>query len=168
MVVEVGDWEHACCGEAIERDQLVDFRCIRYTRPDGGVRLIESHHELDVPAVDRVRGRVTHIEVVHGDGTGRAILRVPSGAALRGFDEEDDGHLEDPWTGELVSSDGEEFLVTVRTADQAVVGRAQRACSSGDQASARWPAAGCRGRAAVDCTSRSIPGAWACRGHCTK
>jgi hypothetical protein len=39
---------------------------------------------------------------------------VPSGAALRGFDDEDDGHLEDPWTGEVISSESAEFLVTVR------------------------------------------------------
>jgi hypothetical protein len=40
VVVEVGDWEHECCGEAIERNQLVDFQCIRYTdsasRPNSG------------------------------------------------------------------------------------------------------------------------------------
>jgi len=114
VVVEVGGWEHACCGEAIERNQLVDFRCIPYTGPDGRVRLIESHHELEVPATARVRGRVTEIQVLEDGGTAEPVLRVPSGEALRGFDDHDDGHLENPWTGELVSSDGEEFLVTVR------------------------------------------------------
>src|SRR3712207_7720612 len=29
VVVEVGGWEHACCGAAIERNQLVDFQCFR-------------------------------------------------------------------------------------------------------------------------------------------
>jgi len=114
VVVEVGGWEHACCGEAIERNQLVDFRCIPYTGPDGRVRLIESHHELEVPATARVRGRVTEIQVLRDGGTAEPVLRVPSGEALRGFDDHGDGHLENPWTGELVSSDGEEFLVTVR------------------------------------------------------
>lgn len=30
-------------------------------------------------------------------------------------DEDDDGHLEDPWTGEVITSPGRDFLVTVRT-----------------------------------------------------
>lgn len=115
VVVEVGDWEHECCGEAIERNQLVDFRCIRYTGPDGRTRLVESHHGgLGVHAGERVRGRVIRIELVHEDGTTRPILRVPSGDALRGFDRVDDGHLQDPWTGDVIPSESREFLVTVR------------------------------------------------------
>lgn len=116
VVVEVGEWEHLCCGEAIERNQLVDLQCIRYTRPDGRVRLVETHHGgLDVHAAARVQGPVRWIEVVHDGGTTQPILRVPSGEALRGFDRDDDGHLEDPWTGEVTSSDSRDFLVTVRT-----------------------------------------------------
>ncbi|MGY1828312.1 MULTISPECIES: DUF6578 domain-containing protein [unclassified Blastococcus] len=114
VVVEVGGWEHECCGDAIERGQLVDLRCIRHEGPDGRMRLVVSHHGgLDVPADERVRGRVTEIRVVRGGGPAQAVLRVPSGQALRGFGEEDDGHLEDPWTGEVVSPAGSEFLVTV-------------------------------------------------------
>ncbi|KEA65894.1 hypothetical protein [Mycobacterium tuberculosis] len=52
--------------------------------------------------------------MVPDDGAPQPVLRVPSGAALRGYDEGDDGHLEDPWTGEVVLAEGEEFLVTVR------------------------------------------------------
>jgi hypothetical protein len=115
VVVEVGDWEHECCGEAIERNQLVDFRCIHYEGPDGQIRLIETHHGLDVPADARVRGRVTEIQVVQESGTARPILRVPSGQALLGFDDGDDGHLEDPWTGDVIASGSRDFLVTVRT-----------------------------------------------------
>ncbi|MGY2083918.1 DUF6578 domain-containing protein [Blastococcus sp. SYSU DS0539] len=116
VVVEVGGWEHECCGDAIERNQLVDFQCIRYKGPDGQMRLAESHHGgLDVSADERVRGRVTEIQVVHDGGGTQAILRLPSGEALRGFDDDDDGHLEDPWTGDVVTSASLEFLVTVRT-----------------------------------------------------
>jgi hypothetical protein len=119
VVVEVGDWEHECCGKAIERNQLVDFQCIRDTGPEGHVRLIETHHGgLDVQAGARVQGWVTGVEVVYESGTTRPILRVPSGPALRGFDPDDDGHLEDPWTGEVVTPRGGDFLVTVRTARQ--------------------------------------------------
>lgn len=114
VVVAVGGWEHECCGGAIERDQLVDLRCIRYTAPDGVVRLVESHHEVDVPAEERVQGRVTDVQVVPAGRDPQPILRVPSGEALRGFDRHDDGHLEDPWTGEVIPSVGREFLVTVR------------------------------------------------------
>jgi hypothetical protein len=113
VVVEVGGWEHECCGEAIERNQLVDLHCIRWTDPDGQVRLIETHHHIDPD--ERVRGRVTEIQVVQDGGTTQPILRVPSGRALRGFDDDDDGHLEGPWTGDALPSGSGEFLVTVRT-----------------------------------------------------
>jgi hypothetical protein len=117
VVVEVGGWEHDCCGAAIERNQLVDFQCIRYTSDDGQVHLTETHHGgLDVRAGERVRGRVTEIQVTQDGATAQPILRVPGGQALRGFDEDDDGHLEDPWTGDVIASEGSEFLVTVRTA----------------------------------------------------
>jgi hypothetical protein len=116
VVVEVGGWEHECCGEAIEQDQLVDFQCIRYTGPDGRLRLAESHHGgLSVAADERVHGRVIEIQVVQEDGTAQSIHRVPRGRALRGYDDGDDGHLEAPWTGELIPSRSLEFLVTVRT-----------------------------------------------------
>ncbi|SDC00457.1 hypothetical protein SAMN05660690_0149 [Geodermatophilus telluris] len=115
VVVEVGGWEHDCCGPAIERNQVVDLGCARWTAPDGRVRLVETHHDVDPD--ERVRGRVTELRVVLDDETTRPVLRVPSGRALRGFDEDDDGHLEDPWTGELVTSESGDFLVTVRRPD---------------------------------------------------
>ena len=58
---------------------------------------------------------MTSIEVVDDGRTAQPILRVPSGSALRGFDDEDDGHLEDPWTGDEITSESREFLVTVQT-----------------------------------------------------
>jgi hypothetical protein len=110
VVVEVGGWEHACCGPAIERDQLVDLGCIRNVAPDGGVSLSETRHEVESEI--RVRGRVCDIQVARLGQPARPVLRLPSGRALRGFDDEDDGHLEDPWTGELLA-DGYDFLVVV-------------------------------------------------------
>ena len=111
--VEVGDWEHECCGSAIERDDVVDLGCLRRRDADGRVRLIETHH--DSPIETRVRGRVVDILVLAEDGSSTPILRVPSGAALRGFDDEDDGHLETPWSGELVDERNKRFLVTVKS-----------------------------------------------------
>ena len=113
VVVEVGGWEHECCGEAIERNQLVDLGCIRYVDPGGELHLVETHHHIDPD--ERVRGRVTEIHVVPDGAALQPVLRIPSGPALRGFDEADDGHLEDPWTGEGITTDAREFLVTVRT-----------------------------------------------------
>ena len=82
---------------------------------NGGVRLIQSHHGgLDVPTDERVRGRVTEIQVVHG-GDAPSILRVPSGQELWVAEEADKGLPEEPWTGEAIPSSSWEFLVTVQT-----------------------------------------------------
>lgn len=112
VVVEVGGWEHACCGPAIERDQLVDLGCVRVVAPGGEVDLIETYH--DVEPETRVQGRVSDIHVVRLGQPAQPVLRLPSGRALRGDDDEDDGHLEDPWTGELLPCGGD-FLVIVDT-----------------------------------------------------
>lgn len=118
--MEVGDWEHECCGDPVERDQVVDFTCLLITEKGAEPRLVETHHDLQVThPVERVRGRVVDVEVVQDDGSSRPVLRVPGGAALCGFGD-DDGHLEDPWTGEIVVATRHDFLVTVR-----VTGRRQ-------------------------------------------
>ena len=79
------------------------------------MHLTETHHGLDVPAEERVSGRVVDLQVVQDGGESLPILRVPSGRALRGFDDNDDGHLEDPWVGDVLAATGDEFLVTIRT-----------------------------------------------------
>lgn len=107
--VEVDGWDHECCGDAIERNQVVDFACLRFTGDDGQVHLSVVAH---FPTDEQVRGRVCDIQVVRPGASSQPILRVPSGLALRGFDP-DDGHLEDPWTGEPVAP-GHDFLVTIR------------------------------------------------------
>lgn len=112
VTVEVGGWEHECCGPAIERDDVVDLGCLRWRDANGQVQLIETHH--DSPIETRVRGRVVDILVLAEDGSSTPVLRVPSGAALRGFDEEDDGRLETPWSGEPVNESNTRFLVIVK------------------------------------------------------
>jgi hypothetical protein len=113
VTVDVGDREHERCGPAIEGNDVVDLGCLRRRDADGRVRLIETHH--DSPLETRVRGRVVDILVLAADGSSTPVLRVPSGVALRGFDDEDDGHLEPPWSGELVDERSRRFLVTVKS-----------------------------------------------------
>ncbi len=112
VVVEIDVGEHQCCGDAIELSQLVDLPCTRWQDSDGRIRLLEAFH--GIPVETRARGRVTDLAAVFDDGSSLPIARVPGGAALRGFDEHDDGHLEAPWTGELIDGVGRAFLVTVK------------------------------------------------------
>lgn len=112
VTVEVDVLDHMCCGETIERGDRVDLACTRRQDPDGRVRVTATHHASRVET--RVRGRVVDIVSVAEDGSARPVLRIPEGRALRGLDEDDDGHLEAPWTGELVQDRGRTFVVTVR------------------------------------------------------
>jgi len=110
VVVHLDGWEHSCCGDPVERDQLVGWGC-RRTDDTAGATLTRTHHHLE-PEVD-VDGRVVDLLVVRPGGEPEPVHRVPGGRALRGFDPDDDGHLEQPWTGVEVAH-GEEFLVVVR------------------------------------------------------
>lgn len=110
VVVEVGGWEHECCGPPIERGQMIALGCIRID--DGGaIQLLETHHDYDVDEV--VEGRVVDLTAVGRDGGVEAIQRVPGGEALRGHDDLDDGCLEQLRTGRRVRWSGEKFRVTV-------------------------------------------------------
>ena len=109
--VEVGGWEHECCGQAIERDQLVDLDCLHVAGADGQVRLVQTNHHPEPE--ERVRGRVRDLQVVRPGQPSRPIQRLPSGAALRGFDPDDDGHLETFRAGKPLPRT-DTFLVTVR------------------------------------------------------
>lgn len=111
VVIQVGGWEHECCGEAIEVNQIIDFGCLAPRQASGEERFIETHHD-DEPDV-RVRGRVIDISVVDAQGVRLSIARVPSGSALRGFDSKDDGHLEEQNTGQLIDAKPDVFHVKV-------------------------------------------------------
>jgi hypothetical protein len=111
VLVEVGGWEHECCGPAFERNQLVDLACLRWTGADGRLRLIETHHHLD--GDEQVVGRVVDIELARDGVPIRPVLRVPSGGEL-GSLSTDDRYLADPWTDEPIAWNGEELLLTIR------------------------------------------------------
>lgn len=114
-VVEVGDWEHECCGPSNERDSTVEITCLVVSGPAGSPdRCVETHHELTTrhPVVT-VRGRVTDLHIQHPDGSTEALLRLPCGRALRGHDDADDGRLEEPGSGARVVSDSNRFFLTV-------------------------------------------------------
>lgn len=120
VVVEVGGWEHECCGPAYEVDTVVRLTCWLVSGGGGQeARYVETHHDLaSEKGTTLVRGRVTDIRVVHRDGSTEPVMRVPSGKALRGFDDLDDGHLERPWTSEPVVNDSGEFRLTITGADE--------------------------------------------------
>ncbi|SOC87234.1 hypothetical protein SAMN05660766_0903 [Curtobacterium sp. 314Chir4.1] len=110
VVVIIGGWEHECCGPAVEIGDVVEYGVVS---ADGARRFEEVRHDT-VPN-QRIRGRVVELFAI---GTDRrvAIDRVPSGRALRGFDDDDDGHLEARWTGQPVTvawEDDPEFEVVV-------------------------------------------------------
>ncbi|WP_416395169.1 MULTISPECIES: hypothetical protein [unclassified Curtobacterium] len=110
VVVLVGGWEHQCCGLPVEIGEVVEYGVVS---ADGARRFAEIRHDT-VPN-QRIRGRVTELFAVGRDGR-VAIDRVPSGRALRGFDDDDDGHLEARWTGQPVTVEWEgdpEFEVVV-------------------------------------------------------
>lgn len=110
VVVIVGGWEHECCGPAVEIGDVVEYGVVS---ADGARRFEEIRHDT-VPN-QTIRGRVVELFAVGREGR-VAIERVPSGAALRGFDEDDDGHLEARWTGQPVTvewQDDPEFEVVI-------------------------------------------------------
>ncbi|WP_439592027.1 DUF6578 domain-containing protein [Microbacterium sp.] len=112
--ITVGGWEHDCCGPEIERYQRVRWTCV--TNPDGG--LVETHHGLEGFKTTDVIGTIVDIELLNPDGSRVLITRVPSGRALRGFDELDDGELFEMYSDQPANATGREladpeFIVTL-------------------------------------------------------
>lgn len=113
--MEIVGWEHECCGPSFERNAVVQLTCLVVTGPDQeSVRHVETHHDLETTHEREViRGRVVDIAVQHPDGSVDQLERLPSGEAIRGFDEHDDGKLERPWTGDPIVSDSSSYLITI-------------------------------------------------------
>ncbi|MBT1672494.1 hypothetical protein [Curtobacterium flaccumfaciens] len=110
VVVEIGGWEHQCCGPAVEIGDVVEYGVVP---TDGARRFEEVRH--DTVRTQTIRGRVVELYAVGVDGR-VAVERIPSGSALCGSDEDDDGHLEARWTGQPIAVEwaaDEEFEVVI-------------------------------------------------------
>lgn len=114
LEIIVGGWEHECCGPEIERYQRVEWTCV--TEPDG--RLSETHHDLENIAVTPVHGTIVDLELVLADGSRTGIDRIPSGRALCGSDEHDDGVVRAAYTDEVLDASSCVFMVTVEVASE--------------------------------------------------
>ncbi|WP_405371797.1 MULTISPECIES: hypothetical protein [unclassified Microbacterium] len=116
LEVEVGGWEHSCCGPELRRFTKVDWTV--FTAPDG--RLVETHHGLDDLQgleVIQVAGTIVELEAVERDGSRTPITRIPSGRALRGIDQEDAGDVINLYTDGVLDVSDERFIVTVEVQD---------------------------------------------------
>lgn len=107
----MGGWEHECCGPEIERYQRVQWSCLVHT--DG--RLYETHHDLDGLSITEVTGVVIDVELVRADDSRVRITRIPSGSALRGFDDRADSAVIEMNTDEVLDASTGEFVVTLDT-----------------------------------------------------
>jgi hypothetical protein len=110
ILVEVGGWEHECCGAALERRSEVTLTCISPDERSDGRYLVYSAHGIKSPAY-RCTGHVLDLWLVDEAGHQQPIQRVPSGPALRGFDESDDGAIRSEPTGEIIAAHSGRFLV---------------------------------------------------------
>lgn len=116
LEIEVGGWEHGCCGP-----ELVRFTNVEWTvtaAPDG--RLVETHHGLDqtegLEVID-VAGTIVELEAIERDGSRTTIARAPSGRTLRGMDEDDAGDVIELHTDRLIDVSDDGFIVTVEVTD---------------------------------------------------
>ncbi len=95
LEVEVGGWEHDCCGPELLRFTSVEWTVI----PVAGGPFVETHHGMDETEglkVIEVVGTIVELEAIDRDGSRTPITRIPSGRALRGMDEDDAGDAHRP------------------------------------------------------------------------
>ena len=115
ILVEVGGWEHECCGAALERRSEVTLTCISPGERSDGGDLGYSTHGIKSP-VYRCTGYVLDLWLVDEAGHRQPIQCDPSGQALRGFDESDDCAIRAEPTGEIIAAHNGRFLVRLGSA----------------------------------------------------
>ncbi|MFI8633951.1 hypothetical protein ACIGEP_15310 [Microbacterium sp. NPDC077663] len=114
--IEVGGWEHACCGPELHRFTNVEWTVVPL--PSG--QFFETHHGLDESEgleVVTVAGTIAELEAIQHDGSRTPITRIPSGRALGGLDEEDAGDVIELYTDRVVDVSDERFIATVEVRD---------------------------------------------------
>ena len=116
LEIEVGGWEHDCCGPELVRFTNVEWTVI----PVADGPFLETHHgldETDGPEVIDVTGTIVELEAIERDGLRTTIARVPSGRALRGMHEDDAGDVIELYTDRLIDVSDDGFIVTVEVRD---------------------------------------------------
>lgn len=113
ITVDVGDWDHACCGDAFALDDIVTWEIFipRDAKPLGSEYVQTRHGRLEgrVP----VTGRVVAIAATRADGSATMLGAVPSGRALRGFEEYE---LREQYTDVVIDEEIHDFVVTLSIA----------------------------------------------------
>ncbi|MFL0564585.1 hypothetical protein ACH0CG_02425 [Microbacterium sp. 179-I 1D1 NHS] len=114
--IEVGGWEHNCCGPELVRFTKVEWTVI----PVADGPSVETHHGLDESEglrVVEVAGTIVELEAVEPDGSRTPISRIPSGPALSGSDEEDAGDVVELYTDRVLDMSDHRFIATVEVRD---------------------------------------------------
>jgi hypothetical protein len=116
--VSIGGWEHACCGDAYAIGDPVTWDVFLPGKVGlpGGAHYLESHHDV-LTEGESVTGRVVDIQAENAQGRFVSILRLPSGRALRGFDDHESGDCVETATGRVLDNDPTQFTVTIDVPD---------------------------------------------------
>lgn len=115
-LIEIDRWSHDCCGEELSQGMRVTLNCRLPVGYDllRSVDLVADSHSGNLPFIS-CTGDVVQITMTDDHGTPQPIQRLPSGRALRGFDDLDDGAIQSADTGNLVDRDGpRRFYVEMR------------------------------------------------------
>ncbi|WIB65826.1 hypothetical protein [Curtobacterium sp. MCBD17_040] len=112
--VQILNDEQECCGAAVARFERVTWKVFLPAGGglDGDADVMESHHG-GLSNGRTVSGVVVNIEELRTDGSTAPVVRMPSGSALRGFESDDDGHLELTGGGLHFRSRTNQFVVTL-------------------------------------------------------
>ncbi|GAB2711199.1 hypothetical protein BKA24_002877 [Microbacterium marinum] len=111
--IEVGDWEHDCCGPEVRRHTEVRWTVI----PAVDGPWTETHHDLTGIKTVVVAGTVVELEALQEDGSRIPITHLPSGPSLRKMGSGDRGDIIELHTGRVVDRSEGGFIVTVEVED---------------------------------------------------
>jgi hypothetical protein len=112
--VDLGGWEHECCGRAYE---VGDDVTMTLYLPMGGTLsgdadYMESHHVLLIGGSD-VRGEVVGVEALGPDGVFVSVIRLPSAAEISDDCSPDSSRFLNDVTGKDLTNEPDEFIVVL-------------------------------------------------------